>query len=147
MTGTDYVKRLENVIKQMLTPLNDIPFNLVIEAMTGGKVLFFDSQNSEHNEVLKFLQKAAITAAKEINKIGILRPRPNYDASHFLLPFEIYVDSEQGRNHSYKCRHYKILSSESLSLGVKFEFNSDNQRMYSGDCGTRLLAEGEIKNE
>lgn len=210
MTGTDYVKRLENVIKQMLTPLKDIPFNLVIEAMTGKKVLFFDSQNSEHNEVLKFLQKAAITAAKEINKIGILRPRPNevgndiepfvknalnvfqlnadipsgpsgnkkstgypdilfwyknkpyylecktynidninttqrsfyfspsdefkviYDATHFLLSFEIYVDGEQGRNHIYKCRHYKILSLESLSLDVKFEFNSDNQRMLFG---------------
>jgi hypothetical protein len=36
-----------------------------------------------------------------------------------------------------------LLSIESLSLDVKYEFNSDNQRMYSGKDGTILLAEGE----
>lgn len=67
-----------------------------------------------------------------------------YDASHFLLSFEIYVAGEQGRNHIYKCKHYKILSLDSLSLDVKYEFNSDNKRMYSGKDGTIILAEGEI---
>jgi hypothetical protein len=43
-----------------------------------------------------------------------------------------------------ECRRYKILSIESLSLDVKYEFNSDNQRMYSGKNGTVLLAEGEV---
>lgn len=223
MTNNNYVKRLENVIKQMLTPLKDIPFNIVIETMTGKKVLLFDFQNSEHKELLKILKQVAVNAAQAINKSGILRPRPNevgndiepfvknalnsfqlkadipagpsgnkkatgypdilfwyeekpyylecktynidnikttqrsfyfspsdefkviYDATHILLSFEIYVAGEQGRNHIYKCRHYKILSLESLSLDVKFEFNSDNLRMYSGDCGTRILAEGDIE--
>jgi len=31
MVGNEYIKKLENVIKQMLQPLKDIPFNLVIE--------------------------------------------------------------------------------------------------------------------
>jgi len=35
MADKDYVVRLENIIKHMLTPLKDIPFNLVIESMTG----------------------------------------------------------------------------------------------------------------
>ena len=67
-----------------------------------------------------------------------------YDAPHFLLSFEIYVAGERGRNHIYKCKHYKILSLESLSLDVKYEFNSDNQRMYSGKNGAVILDEGEI---
>jgi hypothetical protein len=219
----EYTKRLENIIKQMLQPLKDIPFNLVIEAMTGKKVLSFDFTKPDHQEVLKLLKQAALSAGKEINKTGILRPRPNevgndielyvrnalnllglnadipigpsgrkkatgypdiifwfnnnphylecktynieniettqrsfyfspsdefkviYDAVHFILSFEIYVAGERGKNHIYKCKHYKILSIESLSLDIKYEFNSDNKRMYSGENGTIVLDEGEIK--
>jgi hypothetical protein len=218
----EYTQRLENVIKQMLVPLRDIPFNLVIEVMTGKKVVSFDFENSEHRNVLNLLKESAIRSGKEINKSGILRVRPNevgndiepfvrnalnslnlkadiptgpsgnkksmgypdillwynnkpyylecktynienikttqrsfyfspsdefkviYDAPHFLLSFEIYVDGEKGRNHIYKCKHYKILSLESLSLDVKYEFNSDNQRIYSGKNGAVLLDEGKI---
>jgi hypothetical protein len=222
MHDNDYIKRLENIIKQMLQPLKDIPFNLVIEAMTGKKVLSFDFSNQEHKEVLELLKTAAINAGKEINKTGILRSRPNevgndiepyvrralnnlglnadiptgpsghkkttgypdiifwykhkpyylecktynikninttqrtfyfspsdefkviYDALHFVLSFEIYVAGERGNKHIYKCRRYKILSIEALSVDVKYEFNSDNKRMYSGEDGTIILAEGEI---
>jgi hypothetical protein len=35
----EYTKRLENVIKQMLTPLKGIPLNLVIESISGCKIL------------------------------------------------------------------------------------------------------------
>jgi hypothetical protein len=222
MKNTEYTQRLENVIKQMLTPLKDIPFNLVIEVMTGKRVLSFDFKNNDHIHLLKLLKQAALIAGTEINKTGILRPRPNevgndiepyvkkalnsmnliadvptghsgnkkamgypdilfwsnrkpyylecktynienvnttqrsfyfspseefnviYDALHFLVSFEIYVDGEKGRNHIYKCKHYKILSLESLSLDVKYEFNSDNKRMYSDNAGTILLAEGDV---
>jgi hypothetical protein len=223
MTDKDYVVRLENVIKQMLTPLKDIPFNLVIETLTGKKVLSFDLKDSDHNKVLDLLKQIALMSGKAINKTGILRPRPNevgndiepfikdslnsmklnadvptgpsgnkkttgypdilfwfnkkpyylecktynienigttqrsfyfspsdefkviYEAPHFLLSFEIYEAGEEGRNHIYKCKHYKILSLESLSLDVKYEFNSDNKRMYSGKCGTIILDEGDIR--
>ncbi len=222
MSNYDYIKKLENVIKQMLQPLKDIPFNLVIEAMTGKKVISFDFSRQEHKKVLDLLEESAINAGKEINKDGILRPRPNevgndiepyvrkslnslglnadiptgpnghkkttgypdiifwyknkpyylecktyniknidttqrsfyfspsdefkviYDAPHFIISFEIYVAGEQGNKHIYKCKHYKILSIESLSLDVKYEFNSDNKRMYSGKDGTIILAEGKI---
>lgn len=222
MTNNEYTKRLENIIKQMLQPLKDIPFNLVIEAMTGKKVISFDFKKPDHQEVLKLLKQSALNAGKEINKTGILRPRPNevgndiepyvrnalnslglksdipvgpsghkkamgypdilfwfnnipyylecktynienigttqrsfyfspsdefkviYDAPHFILSFEIYVDGERGNKHIYKCKHYKILSIESLPLDVKYEFNSDNKRMYSGKDGTITLDEGDI---
>ncbi len=223
MADKDYVLRLENIIKQMLTPLKDIPFNLVIETMTGKKVISFDFKDSDHKKVLDLLRQTALISGKAINKMGILRPRPNevgndiepfiknalnslklnadvptgpsgnkkttgypdilfwfnkkpyylecktynienigttqrsfyfspsdefkviYEAPHFLLSFEIYVAGEKGRNHIYKCKHYKILSLESLSLDVKYEFNSDNKRMYSGREGTIILDEGDIR--
>jgi len=219
----EYVKKLENVIKQMLQPLKDIPFNLVIEEMTGKKVIPFDFKNVEHQQVLELLKKAALKAGNDINESGILRSRPNevgndiesyvkkalnsvkleadtptssngrkkttgypdilfwfnnmpyylecktynienirttqrsfyfspsdefkviYDAPHLMLSYEIYVAGENGNKHIYKCKHYKILSIESLSLDVKYEFNSDNKRMYSNKDGAILLDEGEIK--
>jgi len=218
----EYIKKLENIIKQMLLPLKDIPFNLVIEAMTGKKVLSFDFTKQEHQEVLGLLKQSAVNAGKEINKAGILRPRPNevgneiepyvrnalnslglnadipvgpsgrkkatgypdiifwyknlpyylecktynieniattqrsfyfspsdefkviHDTLHFILSYEVYVAGEMGNKHIYKCKHYKILSIESLSLDVKYEFNSDNKRMYSGKDGAIVLEEGEV---
>jgi len=223
MTNNEYTKKLENVIKQMLQPLKDIPFNLVIEAMTGKKVISFDFAKSDYQDVLELLKQSAVNAGKEINKTGILRPRPNevgndiepyvrnalnslnlnadiptgpsgnkkamgypdiifrykdnpyylecktynienvnttqrsfyfspsdefkvvYDALHFIVSFEIYVAGERENKHIYKCKHYKILSIESLSLDVKYEFNSDNKRMYSGKNGAVILAEGKIE--
>lgn len=222
MVDKEYIARLENIIKQMLIPLKDIPFNLVIESMTGKKVIPFDFENPEHKKVLELLKQVAVRAGKEINKSGILGPRPNevgndiepfiknalnalnlnadvpagpsgnkkatgypdilfwfnkkpyylecktysakniattqrsfylspsdefkviYDAPHFLISFEIYIVDKHGKNHIYKCRHYKILSLESLSLDLKYEFNSDNKRMYSGKSGALILYEGEI---
>ncbi len=57
MADKDYVNRLENVIKQMLTPLKDIPFNLVIESLTGKKVIPFDFNNQEDKEILDILKR------------------------------------------------------------------------------------------
>ncbi|MEJ5284785.1 MAG: hypothetical protein WHS77_07000 [Brevinematales bacterium] len=183
----------------------------------------FDFSNKEHKKVLDFLKKVAVNAGKEINRNGILRPRPNEvgndiekyvmeelknlklkpeipegkngnkkttgypdiiffykekpyylecktynvknlsttqrsfylspsyefkvteDAVHFILSYEIYVSGEKKGNHIYKCNRYKILSIESLSLDVKYEFNSDNNRMYSGEDGAKILADEEIK--
>ena len=77
MSNNEYTKKLENVIKQMLQPLKGIPFNLVIETMTGKKVMSFDFKNSEHQKVLNLLKQSALNAGNKINKTGILRPRPN----------------------------------------------------------------------
>ncbi len=216
----EYTTRLENIIKQMLQPLKDIPFNLIIEKMTGKKVIFFDFNDDNQIKLLELLKRVALNAGDNINKIGIQRPRSNeigndiepyvknalnllglnadtpagpdgnkkatgypdiifwynerpyylecktynirnvnttqrsfyfspsdefkviYDATHFVLSFEMYVSGESDKKHIYKCKHYKILSIETLSTDVKHEFNSDNKRMYSGEKGTTILAEG-----
>jgi len=222
MTCNEYTSRLENVIKQMLTPLKDVPFNLVIEALTGKKVVPFDFHNNDDIELLEILKKVAIDAGNAINKNGIESKRPNevgnyiesyvknalamydlspdvpsgisgrkkaagypdiiffyknkpyylecktynldniattqrsfyfspsddfkviYDTHHFILSYEMIIQSRKAENNIYRCKHYKILSLESLSLDIKYEFNSDNQRMYSGKNGTVILEEGEI---
>ncbi len=69
-----------------------------------------------------------------------------HDAPHLIISYEIYVFRNKRNENIYKCKHYKILSLESLSLDVKYEFNSDNNRLYSGKDGAIILAESEINN-
>lgn len=222
MKDENYVYRLENVIKQMLTPLKDIPFNLVIEQLSGKKVIPFDFNNHEDRELLKILKEVAIVGGKEINKNGIRSSRANevgnyieafvtqallqyslepnipagssgkrkamgypdiifyfkkkpyylecktynlkniattqrslyfspsddfkvtHDTHHFVLSYEMFLDGRIGDKNIYRCKHYKILSLESLSIDVKYEFNSNNRRMYSGKSGAIVLDEGDI---
>jgi hypothetical protein len=222
MKDEKYISKLENVIKQMLAPLKEIPFNLVIESLTGKKVVPFDYNDPEDNELLDILKDVALVAGRKINESGIIRARTNevgndiegfvksameghnlspdipscangrkkamgypdiifyykdkpyylecktynqenigttqrsfyfspsedfkviYDTHHFIVSYEMYVAGREGNKNIYKCRHWKILSLESLSLDVKYEFNSDNKRLYSGVNGTILLAEGEV---
>ncbi|HCJ66236.1 MAG TPA: hypothetical protein DHV62_02640 [Elusimicrobia bacterium] len=222
MKDEKYVSKLENVIKQMLTPLKDIPFNLVIEHLTGKKVIPFNANNPEDEELLEVLKKVALKAGKKINEDGIISARANevgnyienfvksalseyhlnpdvpagksgkkkamgypdiifyyknkpyylecktynqvnigttqrsfyfspseefkviYDTHHFVISYEMYISGRKDNKNIYKCNHWKILSLESLSLDVKHEFNSDNQRMYSGKDGAILLAEGGV---
>lgn len=53
------------------------------------------------------------------------------NAHHFVLTFEIYDSGRKGNNNIYKCKKWKILSIEKLSVDVKYEFQSDNARLYS----------------
>lgn len=213
-----YTEKLENIIKQMLNPLKGIPLNLVIESISGCKIIPFDAANKKDRQLLTNLKTAASTAGKEINKIGIKRPRPNevgndiepfvinalrqngykadtpltlngkkknagypdiefsdesnrvnylecktfninniyttqrsfylspsedfkitQNAHHFVLSFEIYVAGREGNNNIYKSKSWKLLSIEKLEVDVKYEFNSDNMRLYSSEL---ILAEG-----
>ena len=87
-----------------------------------------------------------------INNIGTtqrsfyLSPSENFkitcNAHHFVLSYEIFVFKNKNGRNIYKCKSWKILSIENLEVDVKYEFNSDNKRLYSKNL---LLAEGEIK--
>lgn len=59
----------------------------------------------------------------------------------FVLSYEIFSVGEAGTNHIYKCAAWKLLSISDLEVDVKYEFNSDNLRLYSKEL---ILAEGEI---
>ena len=82
----EYTKRLENVIKQMLTPLKDIPLRLVIEAISGYKILPFDPTDRKDLTMLDNLIKACNLAGKKVNVKGISRTRPN-EVGNDIEPF------------------------------------------------------------
>lgn len=63
------------------------------------------------------------------------------DAHHFVISFELYVAGRKGGDNIYKSRGWKILSVEKLEVDVKYEFNSDNARMYTEKL---ILAEGKL---
>jgi hypothetical protein len=73
----NYTLKLENVIKQMLSPLKNIPFSLVIEALSKHKVIPFNQKDPKDIAVLDTLKAVAKKAAKDVNIKGIFRPRPN----------------------------------------------------------------------
>ena len=217
-----YTKQLEDVIKRMLQPLKNIPFNLVIEAISGNKVIPFNPKNDKDKELLKNLIKVAKETAREVNRIGIKRPRANEvgndieafvkealkkagykadipvtlngkkkstgypdiefidkykranylecktynienvsttqrsfylspsdefkvtsEAHHFVVSFEVYVYGRKNKENIYKCKSWKIIDIANLSVDVKYEFQSDNKRLYSKGL---TLAEGDIKS-
>jgi len=63
------------------------------------------------------------------------------DAHHFIISYEIIEESRVGEFNLYKCRGWKILSAEKLLVNVKYEFNSDNAKLYKKEL---ILAEGKI---
>ncbi len=216
----EYIQKLENVIKQMLQPIRGIPLSLVIESISGCKVLPYDENDEQDREVLNKLCEVAIIAGEKINSVGILRQRANEvgndiepfikdaliqigysadtpltksgkrkstgypdiqfvdefgrinylecktfnienvsttqrsfylspsedfkitnDAHHFVISYEIVVAGRQGNRNVYNCRSWKIVSIENLDVDVKYEFNSDNLRLYDTKL---ILAEGNL---
>ncbi len=216
----DYIEQLENVIKQMLRPLKNIPLNVVIEALCEKKIIPFDKSNPRDKKLLEKLEAVCVIAGQEVNKVGIVRSRPNEvgndiepfvkralksvgyqaetpktitgkskatgypdiefidefersnylecktynienvsttqrsfylspseefkitkDAHHIVVSFEAFVAGNEGGKYIFKCNSWKIISLEKLLVDVKYEFNSDNKRLYSPDL---ILAEGKL---
>jgi hypothetical protein len=86
MNREDYYKNLENIIKQMLMPLRDIPFNLVIEAISGKSVLPFEKDNPKDIQLLNELINVSFETCNNVNIRGIRRPRPN-EVGNDIEPF------------------------------------------------------------
>ena len=74
------VKVLENAIKQMLTPIKDIPFDLIVKSMTNKRVIAFDKEDEKDISLLSTLkdiiEKCAldiitnpIPASRRVNKL------------------------------------------------------------------------------
>lgn len=85
----EYIAKLENVIKQMLAPLKNIPLKLVLESISEHKVISFDKTNLRHKELLTKLSKAAQIACEKINKAGgIKSARVNEVGNKVELPIK-----------------------------------------------------------
>jgi hypothetical protein len=202
----EYVKQLEAAIGQMLKPLKNIPFGLVIKSMTGFEVIQFDRDKVEDKNLLQKISQAAEITGREIAGMGgIKRPRPNEvgndlepfiekalksigyadtrtpkgksgkgkavgypdreftdngraiylelksyakeslnstmrsfylspsddfkvnkDALHLLIAFEIVREGN-----AFFVSGWKIITVDKLLVDVKYEFNSDNKRLYA----------------
>lgn len=203
---------LENVIKQMLNPIKNIPLYLIIESICGRKIFKYDNYKKE------LLIKVIEVSAELINKEGIKSNRPNevgnYSEPYILKAFkkfncnasipktstnkkrtagypDIFVNVH-GKNFYIECKTYnvtnidttqrsfylspnkdfkvtldayhlifaysivrvgnglyktdgiKILDSRDLLCDVKYEFNSDNKRMYGGK-GIKIIHSCPVK--
>jgi len=74
-----YIKELEETISQFLKPLKDIPFKIVIKAVSGCKVIPFDKDDPKDQQLLKDLNA---------NQKGIFTRRENEVGNH-IEPFMI----------------------------------------------------------
>jgi hypothetical protein len=90
-----YIKELEEAISQFLKPLKNIPFKIAIKAISGCKVIPFDKDNPDDQQLLKDLIKATRIAAKNANQKGIFTRRENEVGNH-IEPFMIEALNQIG---------------------------------------------------
>ncbi|MEW6360583.1 MAG: hypothetical protein AB1477_00505 [Acidobacteriota bacterium] len=84
---SNYVRKLEGLIRQMLEPLKGIPFTLVIESISGKRVIPFDQ--NKHSALLTTLIKVSKLACKKINeKGGVLSARVNEVGNKIEAPIK-----------------------------------------------------------
>ncbi len=59
-----YIKELEEAISQFLKPLKNIPFKVAIKATSGCKVIPFDKNNPDDQQLLRDLIESLIVVAE-----------------------------------------------------------------------------------
>lgn len=86
MVDNDYVKNLERIIQNMLTPLKDIPFPLVIRAISGHEVIPFNPDDKEDSQLLDLIESAVISASRQMLLNGVYAKRVN-EIGNAIEPF------------------------------------------------------------
>jgi len=81
-----YVKDLEETISKFMAPLKNIPFPIVIKAISGYSVVPFNSSDKKDRVLLEKLVRALSKATKTANRTGIFANRPNEVGNH-IEPF------------------------------------------------------------
>jgi len=116
---------LENVIKQMLNPIKNVPLYLVIESMCGYKVLRYD--NFEKQELIKVIEMSA----KKINESGIKSNRPN-EVGNYAEPYIIRAF----KNYGYTASIPQTSSKRKRSAGYPDIFVNIQGRAFYIECKT-----------
>jgi len=128
----DVSKELEGIIAQMLKPLKGISLSVVIEGLSGNKIIPFDKNNEKDNKLLQELKKVAINAGKEINRNGISVSRPNEVGN----AIESYIRDELN-NIGYNASIPKTKNGKHKSTGYPdIEFIDEFQRTNYLECKT-----------
>ena len=109
MENDKYVKQLESCIEQMIRPMKNIPFNLIIKSMFGYEVEFFDFNNKQHMKTLEVLKQVGFNI---INKTYNFNGRANEFGNYI----EIIVKNEMNK----------------LNLNADIPTNSQGKKVASG---------------
>lgn len=212
---------LEQALAQMLKPLKNIPFSVIVKALAEQYVIEIDRADAADIDLLQRLEKAIEICVLALNSRPIRRARPNevgndvegyvmqaltqaglaaarptsraglgkatgypdilvrdkanratyleckifahgtaettmrsfylspsesfkvsLDARHLLLAFGMEASPISGSRESlYTPRSYKLIDLHDLLCDVKYEFNSDNRRLYAPSM---VLIEGSV---
>lgn len=221
MTNEERPALLESVISQMLKPVKNVPFDLIVHALSGKEIIPIDLSLAEDQSLLEGLEGVINLCSDRIQADPIVRPRANevgndveayvkralmdkdyrvepprsvsgktkstgypdilfFDdkdrptylecktfsadtigttmrsfylspsdefkvslkARHLVLSFEMESSPVNGsRNSEYRPTSYKLLDVHSLLCDVKYEFNSNNKRLYDQSL---ILKEGRL---
>jgi hypothetical protein len=83
----NYIKSLEEIVKQIIQPLKNVPFNLVIESIYGKKVLPFDRSLKKNKDLLKSLKLVAESVGSEINKTSGIKSKRVNEVGNYIESF------------------------------------------------------------
>jgi len=97
MVDNDYVEKLERIIQRMLTPLKDIPFPIVIKAISGQEVVPFNKSDTEDAQLLNEIIKAVINAGRQMVLDGVYAKRVN-EIGNAVEPFVRNALNGEGLN-------------------------------------------------
>ncbi len=95
MNDKDRIENLEEVLAQFLRPIKNLPFPVVVKAMSSHNVLPFDPESNLDNELLNRLILAARNCCQAVKDKPIVRNRPN-EVGNDIEPFVLESVSAQG---------------------------------------------------
>ena len=129
----NYTKNLEDLVKQIIKPLKNIPLNLIIESIYNKKILPFDKNTKANQNLLKLLIKVAENTGNLINQNGgISSNRPN-EVGNYIEPFV----KRSLENLGYEIKNKNTKSGKSRTVGYPdLEFKDDLGRLCYLECKT-----------
>lgn len=167
----DYVERLESTLAAFLSPLKNLPFDVVIKAITGYSVVPFNKESEADAALLGRLSEALQDAVTEANRVGIFTDRPNEVGNH-IEPFvrdalvrvgckaaipttkygkhkasgypDIEIKDVDDRVSYLECKTYSIKSEESSFRAFYLQPSEDNK--ITADA-RHLLVGFEVKSQ
>jgi hypothetical protein len=93
-------------------------------------------------EIKSYAEGSALTTMRSFYLSPSENPKICCDARHLLLGFGMTATPINGsRNSIYSVTSYKVVNLFSLKCDVKYEFNSDNRRLYDAEL---ILASGRL---
>lgn len=77
MDDKDRLAALEAVLAQMLKPIRNVPFSVIIRSLSEQRVIPIDLADPDDIAIVRQLEQMIATCAAELEAEPIVRPRPN----------------------------------------------------------------------